>query len=75
MKWLKDVLTEADNDTFCLVRVSALVVLAVAIGLEVFAIVERKQVFDFAAFAGGLTALYAGVGVAIKLKGDSNGNP
>jgi hypothetical protein len=82
MKWLTDILTEVDNHTYDYIRVLALLGALAGLGLQVWVVVRMApppQSFDFQNFGIGLGAMFAGVGVAMKLKpdstGESNGNP
>jgi hypothetical protein len=64
MKFFKDMLTEDDNQTFCLARFCTFVAVAsfVIIG---FIHVYRGGVFDFSQFGMGIGSVLGGGGVLI----------
>jgi len=73
-KFILHVITEPDNQTFCPIRVIALIGCLQYFGLNTANFI-RHGVFDPQAYAIGLGALIAGAGVALGLKKDSgNGN-
>lgn len=66
MKILNDVLTSRDNVTFDAIRVLAVATVAVALVLEIYAVVMQKP-FDVQAFGIGMSAVFVAVGAALKL--------
>lgn len=72
--FLKNILTEGDNQTFCPVRLIALLGAFEHLGLEFYTIVIRHAVFDPQGFAIGLGALVGGIGVALGLKKERGSN-
>lgn len=68
--FFKNIFTEPDNETFCPVRVTAVIGMGVFLTLSVANYVQHAA-FDPQAFALGLGALLAGVGAALGLKKDS----
>lgn len=69
-KFIRNLFTEPDNQTFCPVRLIALVGAGQFIGLTVANYVQHA-VFDPQAFALGFGGMLAGVGAALGLKKDS----
>lgn len=69
-KYLHDLLTETDNQTFCPVRIVAIVGTVQYLGISLAHYIQH-QVFDPQGFAVGFGALLGGVGVALGLKKDS----
>lgn len=69
-KFLKQLFTEPDNQTFCPVRVLALVGALQYLGLSVANYVQHSS-FDPQEWAIGFGALLGGVGVALGLKKDT----
>ena len=69
---LMDMLTESDNSTVDAIRVLALISVIIGLALQVWVVVRwigpAPQPFDFQAFGIGVGALFGGVGVALKLK-------
>ena len=69
---LMDMLTESDNSTVDAIRVLALISVIIGLALQVWVVVRWigpvPQPFDFQAFGIGVGALFGGVGVALKLK-------
>ena len=69
---LKDIVTETDNVTVDLVRLLALAAVVVGLVLQIWVVIRwigpAPQVFDFQAFGIGLGGMFGGVGVALKLK-------
>jgi hypothetical protein len=72
---LMDMLTESDNSTVDAVRVLALVAVIIGLALQIWVVVRwfgpAPQPFDFQNFGIGVGALFGGVGVALKLKPES----
>jgi len=69
-KFLKHILTEPDNSTFCPVRLVALLGSLQYLALSAAGYIQHAT-FDPQAYAIGLGALLGGVGVALGLKKDS----
>lgn len=70
-KLLRDILTESDNVTHDLYRYLAIVSIISGIGMQIYAVGWHSQPFDMQAFGVGTGALFAGVGVALGLKKDT----
>ncbi len=68
--FIKHLVTEPDNKTFCPVRVIALIGCFQYLATELHNYIAHA-VFDPQAFAVGLGALVAGTGVALGLKKDT----
>lgn len=64
----RQLFTESDNITHDLYRYLAVASIITGLGLQVYAIAWRGQPFDMQMFGVGVGALFAGVGVALKLK-------
>ncbi len=67
-KVLNDMLTGLDNQTHDIARWLAAASFVVAMGLSVYVVVWKGQAFDLQQYGIGLSALFAGLGVALKLK-------
>jgi hypothetical protein len=72
---LLDMLTESDNSTIDAIRVLALVAVIIGLALQIWVVVRwfgpAPQPFDFQNFGIGVGALFGGVGIALKLKPES----
>lgn len=66
-KWIKQVITEANNEVVDIKRVIGIGLAAQYSFLSFHAVVFAHQVFDMVAFATGSAAVVAGVGVAIGI--------
>jgi len=73
-KIIKDWFTEIDNNTFDVTKALAVVSILTAIGLAIFSVGYKGQVFNYQDYGLGTAALFAGVGVALGMKKDSNAN-
>lgn len=71
-KVLNDWFTEVDNKTFDITKVLAVASVVTGIGLAIYSVVVRGEPFDYNNYGLGTAALFAGVGVALGLKKDSN---
>lgn len=71
-KLLEQLLTEVDNHTYDLVKILALISVIVGLGLMAYAVIRQNQPFSFQDFGTGVGLLFAGVGVALSLKKESN---
>lgn len=69
-EFLRQMLTEANNSTYSLVRVLAALAVLVALVLEVYAVVSAKH-FDLQAYGIGMGAVFASFGAALKLGADT----
>lgn len=69
-KFLKQILTEPDNSTFCPVRIVAIIGSLQYLGLALANYIQHA-VFDAQAYAIGFGALVGGVGVALGIKKDT----
>ena len=68
MKFLIELMTEADNTTPCIFRVLSLLVILFFLGESVYSLVVDHKPFDPQGFGVGIGATLAGVGVALGLK-------
>ena len=73
-KIIKDWFTEIDNQTFDVTKALAVISILTAIGLAIFSVVFKGQAFSYQDYGLGTAALFAGVGVALGMKKDSNVN-
>jgi hypothetical protein len=73
-KLLNDWFTEVDNKTFDITKALAVVSIVTAIGLAIFSVVYKGQDFNYQDYGLGTAALFAGVGVALGLKKDTDRN-
>lgn len=71
-KVIKDWFTEVDGDTFDVVRLLAVVSILTGIGLAIFSVVYKDLPFNYQDYGLGTAALFAGVGMALGMKKDSN---
>ena len=69
-EFLKHVLTEPDNKTFCPVRIIGISGCVVFLGLAIAHYVQHS-IFDPQAFSLGFGAMLTGLGAALNLKKDS----
>lgn len=66
MKFINDILTDAAGQAYDVIRVLAVVTIAVALALEIYAVLAGKP-FDCQAFGIGMGAVFVAVGGALKL--------
>ena len=71
-KVLNDWFTEVDNKTFDVTKVLAVVSIGTGIFLAIVAVVYKNQEFSYQDYGLGTAALFAGVGIALGLKKDSD---
>lgn len=71
-KIIKDWFTEVDGETFDIVRMLAVVSIITGISLAVVAVMVKGQEFNYQDYGLGTAALFAGVGVALGMKKESN---
>lgn len=74
-KIIKDWFTEVDNETFDITKVLAVLSIATGIGLAIFSVVYKGQAFSYQDYGLGTAALFAGVGVALGMKKDTDVKP
>ena len=67
-KIIKDWFTEIDNQTFDVTKALAVVSILTAIGLIAYSIIYKGQVFSLQDYGIGMSTLFVGLGVALKLK-------
>lgn len=70
-KQLRDIFTEPDNQTVCVVRLAGIGGFLYGIGAHAYQVFWLHTPFDFLGFGGGLSALIAALGVALGMKKDS----
>lgn len=75
MNWWRHCLTGADNKTFDIARVLAALSVLVFLGLAIYAVVKLGQAWDPQAFGVGLGAVFAAIGVCLKLKEETEPKP
>lgn len=68
----KNIVTEPDNKTHCLVRWTALIGVIQGLGLQAYVVVWKGAPFDLQAFGLGLGAIIVAAGAAMGIKKDSN---
>jgi len=68
MKWFKDLLTEADGESFDVTILMGVATLTVAFVMTAYMVFWLKKDFDIVQFATGTTAIIAGTGAAARLK-------
>lgn len=71
-KILMDWFTEVDNKTFDITKMLAAVSIITAIFLAVYSVMWLGNEFNYQDYGLGTAALFAGVGVAMGLKKDSD---
>jgi hypothetical protein len=71
-KVLNDWFTEVDNKTFDITKVLAVFSIGTGIFLAIFSVVYKAQAFNYQDYGLGTAALFAGLGVALGLKKDSD---
>ena len=71
MNWLKDIVTGIDGVSYDIVRVLAVLGVAEALGLAAYVVVIKGQPFDLQNYGIGLGAIFVSVGIALKLKSDT----
>lgn len=68
MKFIKDILTGIDNDTYDIGRTGFLLGLLTFLGLEIFVVGFKGAVFDMVAFGTAFGLMIAALGAALHLK-------
>ncbi len=68
MKFIKDILTGIDNQTYDIGRASFLCALLSFLGLEIYAVVWKNAPFDLQAFGIAFGTMIAALGAALNLK-------
>ena len=74
-KWLIQLFTEADNKTADLTKVLAMPAIVDGLALASYAVVVQKAAFSFQDFGTGVGILFAGLGVVLGFKKESNDKP
>jgi hypothetical protein len=67
-KWVKNSLTESDNETVDLFRVSLALAMLTFVGLSIYATILSGK-FDAMAYGAGFGALLGGGGLGVGIKG------
>lgn len=67
-KFLTDLFTEADNHTFDLAKILALIAIVDGLALATYAVVVKGIMFNFQDFGTGVGILFAGLGVVLGFK-------
>lgn len=67
-KFLNDLFTEADNHTFDLAKILALVAIINGLGLATYEVVQKGTPFDFQSFGAGVGILFAGLAAVLGFK-------
>ena len=67
-KFLKDLFTEADNKTFDLAKILALIAIIDGLALATYAVVVKGLMFNFQDFGTGVGILFAGVAAVLGFK-------
>ena len=70
--WLKMLITEADNYTFDIVRILAVVAVVQFLCSELYILIKIST-FDAISFGTGIGAVLIATGAALKLKPDEGG--
>jgi hypothetical protein len=75
MGFLNNISTGKDNKTHDIGRVAAIACIVVGLGLQIYAVGWKGQLFDMQAFGLGVGAMAAGIGAMLKLKERSEPDP
>lgn len=75
MKLFVDILTGIDGESFDIIRVLALVSVAMALALEAYVVICKGQPFDVQAFGIGMGAVFAAAGAALAMKSKTEPEP
>lgn len=68
---LMQMFTESDNVTQDLYRYLSLLAILVGLGLEIYVVAFKAQVFDIQTFGIGVGVLFVGMGASLRLKADT----
>ncbi len=71
MKFIKDLLTGKDNDTYDIGRVSGLMGLLSFLGLEIYQVLGKGIAFDMQTFGIAFGVIITALGAALKLKAET----
>ena len=74
-KLLNDMFTEADNRTFDLAKVMALLAIVNGLALATYEVVWKGTAFDFTQFGTGVGVLFAGLAAVLGFKKETNDKP
>lgn len=69
-KFIKDILTEPNNETFCIIKAIAALGTFSYIGIAIVHVIHNHT-FDFMSFGTGLGAIMAGAGGGAMMKKDT----
>jgi hypothetical protein len=64
---IRHLLTEKDNATYCIMRLSLLLSVLVGLGLAIYSTIYQVP-FDLESYGIGVAGLLSGAGLSIKLK-------
>ena len=73
--WLTQMFTEADNKTADLTKMLALLAIVDGLVLATYAVVVKGAMFNFSEFGAGVGILFAGLGVVLGFKKETNDKP
>lgn len=68
MSLINNILTGKDNTTHDVVRVLGVISFFTGLGLVIYSVGWKGQVFDLTNFGIGVGAMFTGMGIGIKLK-------
>lgn len=75
MGFWKNVSTGQDNETYDVARVLAIASVVVGLGLCIYAVGWKDQIFDLQQFGIGIGAMFTGLGAVLKLKENTEPKP
>ena len=70
-KWLKDTLTEPDNETICPIRIFAIVGFLYALICHAWSVFALDAAFDLQSFGLGFGTMLVTCGAALGIKSDT----
>lgn len=65
--WVRSLLTNNDNETFCVVRVGGLLAILVGLGLTIWVVIHTGT-FNLVEFGAGIGTLLGSVAGGVRLK-------
>ena len=74
-KVLNDMFTEADNHTFDLAKVLALLSVVNGLGLTIYEVVWKGTQFNFQDYGVGVGLLFGGLAAVLTFKKETNDKP
>jgi hypothetical protein len=70
-KFVKDIFTEIDNETYDITRVLATISVLTGLGLSIWSVIINHNIFNMVTFGSGIGLLFSGTAALFKFKKDT----